>query len=256
MNEEAIAAMRKIRISFMGGPARVKFGIGQARPVMTLEPFIQFRAGAYDVRSIGAFTYLGSERSSFRHIDSIGRFCSLGPDIITGAAEHSTSMLSSHSAFTGQWNSTWPELFTQFGIAEEQMAQGKAALQTELQRKVKRIVIGNDVWIGDGVYVSRGVTIGDGAVVAARSVVTRDVPPYAIVGGIPARLIRYRFDEETIYRLMRIQWWDYGPSILTGIDWTSPAACMDILEERIAAGFKKYRPRRLSLKPDDSFEMI
>lgn len=255
MNDELIAAMRRRKISFMGGPARVKLGIGPTRPVLALEPFIQFRAGTFDARSIGAFTYLGSERSYFRHIDSIGRFCSLGPDITTGAAEHSTSMLSSHSMFTGQWNKTWPELFADFGLSEEQTASGNAALQAELQHKAKRIIIGNDVWIGDGVYISRGITIGDGAVIAARSVVTKDVPPYAIVGGIPAKVIRYRFDEATVARLVTAKWWEYGPAILAGVDWSSPTACLDILEGRINAGAKKYRPQRLIVQPDDTFEI-
>src|SRR6185312_6866720 len=70
-------------------------------------------------------------------------------------------------------------------------------------------VIGNDVWIGQDVSLNRGVTIGDGAVVAGFSVVTRDVPPYAIVGGNPAKIIKYRFPEETINALLESRWWDY-----------------------------------------------
>jgi virginiamycin A acetyltransferase len=71
------------------------------------------------------------------------------------------------------------------------------------------IVIGNDVWIGYEAVVLAGVHVGDGAVVASRSVVTADVPPYAVVGGMPARLIRMRFDEETVELLQRIRWWDW-----------------------------------------------
>ena len=70
------------------------------------------------------------------------------------------------------------------------------------------VCVGNDVWIGADSLLMDGVTIGDGAVVAARSVVTQDVPPYAIVGGTPAKLIRYRFDEETIESLGNLKWWD------------------------------------------------
>ncbi len=72
-------------------------------------------------------------------------------------------------------------------------------------------VVGNDVWIGYDALVMPGVHIGDGAVVATRSVVTRDVPPYAIVGGNPARVIRSRFDDATVERLLRIAWWDWDP---------------------------------------------
>ena len=71
------------------------------------------------------------------------------------------------------------------------------------------IVIGNDVWIGYEAVILAGVTVGDGAVIAARAVVTKDVPPYTIVGGVPARPIRRRFPEETVNQLLRLRWWDW-----------------------------------------------
>ena len=71
------------------------------------------------------------------------------------------------------------------------------------------IVIGNDVWIGYETVIMAGVTVGDGAIIGTRAVVTKDVPPYTIVGGIPARPIRRRFSEETIAGLLRLQWWDW-----------------------------------------------
>lgn len=71
------------------------------------------------------------------------------------------------------------------------------------------IIIGNDVWIGYEAVIMAGVHIGDGAVIAARAVVTKDVPPYTIVGGTPARKIRMRFEEETIAKLQQIQWWNW-----------------------------------------------
>ena len=71
------------------------------------------------------------------------------------------------------------------------------------------IFIGNDVWIGYEAVVLAGVTIGDGAVIGARAVVTKDVPPYAVVGGVPARLIRRRFPDDTISALLALKWWDW-----------------------------------------------
>lgn len=71
------------------------------------------------------------------------------------------------------------------------------------------IIIGNDVWIGEGALIMSGVRIDDGAVVGARAVVTHDVPPYAIVGGVPARIIRYRFPDSVIKKLLVLKWWDW-----------------------------------------------
>jgi acetyltransferase-like isoleucine patch superfamily enzyme len=71
------------------------------------------------------------------------------------------------------------------------------------------VIIGNDVWIGFGCTILSGVKIGDGAVVAARSVVTKDVPPYAIVGGVPAKVIKYRFNEDIIEKLLKLKWWNW-----------------------------------------------
>jgi virginiamycin A acetyltransferase len=88
----------------------------------------------------------------------------------------------------------------------------------QLQKRIKRkgqVLIGNDVWIGDGVTILGGVRICDGAVVAAGAIVTKDVPPYAVVGGNPARIIKYRFDEDTIKRLERIQWWNWSSEEIT-----------------------------------------
>jgi carbonic anhydrase/acetyltransferase-like protein (isoleucine patch superfamily) len=72
------------------------------------------------------------------------------------------------------------------------------------------IVIGNDVWSGFGSVVSPGITVGDGAIIAAGAIVTRDVPPYSIVGGVPAKVIKYRFDEPDREALLRIRWWDWA----------------------------------------------
>jgi len=80
---------------------------------------------------------------------------------------------------------------------------------------VKECVIGNDVWIGCNSTILRGVTIGNGAVIGANSLVNKDVPPYAIVVGSPAKIIKYRFDEEIIQALLKIKWWDYPLEIIS-----------------------------------------
>ncbi|ENX6806719.1 TPA: CatB-related O-acetyltransferase, partial [Escherichia coli] len=80
--------------------------------------------------------------------------------------------------------------------------------------KPENPIIGNDVWIGNDVVLKGGIAIGDGAVIAANSVVTKDVPPYAIVAGVPAKIIRFRFDSNVIDELLRIKWWNYNYSDL------------------------------------------
>ena len=76
------------------------------------------------------------------------------------------------------------------------------------------VVIGNDCWIGDGVSIIGGVKIGDGAVILAGAIVTKDIPPYAIVGGIPAQIIKYRYSEQDINFLLKFQWWNKDPKWL------------------------------------------
>lgn len=256
MKEEVLAALKQHRVTFMGSPNDTRFGFGYRREAIALEPFIQFRGGAFDVEEIGAFTYLGCRLTQFRHVKRIGRFCSIGPNLIVGPAEHATKMLSTHSMFNGQWDKQWPEMYTEFGFTTEQMNTGRRAANAELAPRSAKITIGSDVWIGDGAFISRGVKVGDGAIIAAKTVVTRDVEPYAIVGGIPARKIRYRFDAELIERLLAAQWWQYGPGILKGIDWSVPADAIGDIEKKIADGFPRYCPRRLVVNPDDTTKII
>jgi acetyltransferase-like isoleucine patch superfamily enzyme len=84
----------------------------------------------------------------------------------------------------------------------------------EINNRNLDVFIGNDVWIGCRAIIMAGVTIGDGAVIGSGAVVTKDVPPYAVVGGVPAKVIKYRFNEETIHRLLNVKWWNYEPEYL------------------------------------------
>lgn len=124
---------------------------------------------------------------------NIGAYCSISWDVTIGAVSHPMENVTSH-AFTYR---------KQFGICENDIF---------LQKEITSI--GNDVWIGCGATILAGVKIGDGAVIGAGAVVTKDVNPYEIVVGIPAKTIKKRFDDETINRLNTIQWWNFDDNVL------------------------------------------
>lgn len=123
----------------------------------------------------------------------IGRFCSIahGAKFIMNSANHTLKSLSTYPfpIFGQEWDDTLP-------VVEAWDNKGD-------------IQVGNDVWIGYEAVILAGVTIGDGAIVGTRAVVTKDVPPYTIVGGVPAKPIKKRFDDETIDILLKIRWWDW-----------------------------------------------
>ncbi|MDP6781505.1 MAG: CatB-related O-acetyltransferase [Alphaproteobacteria bacterium] len=95
---------------------------------------------------------------------------------------------------------------------------------------MKNTVVGNDVWVGSNAVICAGVTISDGAVIAAGAVVISDVPAYAIVGGTPARILKYRFDDKIIKSLLRIKWWDRDPELIQNLPFDDVNGCIDILE--------------------------
>ena len=124
----------------------------------------------------------------------IGKFCSIacGSKFLFTSANHTLGSLSTY---------TFPIFFDEWGLDAKNI---RSAWDNKGD-----IVIGNDVWIGYEAVILSGVTIGDGAIIGTRAVVTKDVPPYTIVGGVPAKPIRRRFDDETIAELLRLRWWDW-----------------------------------------------
>lgn len=124
----------------------------------------------------------------------IGKFCSIacGARFLFNSANHSMHSLSTYP---------FPLFFEEWGLDRRDVARS--------WDNKGDIIVGNDVWIGYEAVILAGVTIGDGAIIGTRSLVTKDVPPYTIVGGVPARPIRKRFSEETIHDLLEIKWWDW-----------------------------------------------
>ena len=143
------------------------------------------------------FLYSRLDRHAFVGYDCniihthIGPFSSLASRITIGGAAHPLHFVSTSPVF----------------LSHKDSVKAKFARHDYLP--VVTTEVGADVWIGDGAYIKAGVTIGHGAAIGMGSVVTKDVPPYAIVAGNPARVIRYRFDEATIRRLLATQWWTW-----------------------------------------------
>ena len=131
----------------------------------------------------------------------IGKFCSIAcsAKFLFNSGNHKMASLSTY---------TFPLFFEEWDLEKENVAQA--------WDQKGDIIIGNDVWIGYEAVILSGVTIGDGAVIGCRAVVTKDIPPYTIVGGVPAKPIRKRFDEETIKELQKIKWWDWPEEKIAG----------------------------------------
>lgn len=163
------------------------------RNVLVEDGVVFSRCGFMGPVRIGYRSYAND--SFFRNCE-IGRYCSIGRRSSIGAARHDLTALSTHPDFLPEGFDIGP-----------------------------RTRIGHDVWIGDNVVIMAGLTIGDGAVVGAGAVVTRDVAPYDVVVGAPARRVRSRFDPETVQRLVASQWWLYGEPMVqiararSGTEW-------------------------------------
>lgn len=144
--------------------------------------------------SLDRYSYIGYDCNIINC--EIGSFCSIADGVIIGGARHPM-----------EWVSTSPVFYN---------AKGGTGLHLGSLDipKGKRSYIGNDVWIGQRAIIMQGIKVGNGAVIGAGAVVTKDVPPYAVVVGVPARIIRYRFDVDTISQLQESQWWSLPDGVL------------------------------------------
>ena len=147
----------------------------------------------------------------------VGKFCSIacGAKFLFNSANHSLTSLATY---------TFPLFFEEWGLEKQRVR--------EAWDNKGDIVIGNDVWIGYEAIILSGVTVGDGAIIGSRAVVTKDVPPYTIVGGVPAKPIRKRFDENTIAALLRVRWWDWPERRIQENIQNIQAGCMEKCMER------------------------
>lgn len=147
---------------------------------------------------MGRGTYIGRDSEI---VGSIGRYTSIAS---------MCHVLHGVHPYTYPFVTTSPLFYSNSRIVGDSYADGVYFPEQRYANKEKKypVVIGNDCWINGNVVITPGVTIGDGAVVLAGAVVTKDIPPYAIVGGVPAKIIKYRYDEDDISFLLKIKWWD------------------------------------------------
>lgn len=182
---------------------------------------------------VGSFTYF---IDGFIYSTDIGNYCSIARGVNIGQGNHPISWVSTHPFQYGDDIFKWAD--------QDKYPTDQAALKLSKYRKKilfenrkKKTSIGHDVWIGHSAIINAGVSIGTGAIVGAGAVVTKDVPPYAVVGGVPAKIIKYRFDDYQITRLISSKWWEYSPWQLSCFDFSDVDNFLGNFDKAKAAGY-------------------
>lgn len=181
-----------------------------------VEDYVSISKNCYisnSLKYIGRGTFI-NENVIVDRCESIGRYCSIAKDVKIGLGSHPTDMVSTSPIFYSK--------------------SRRLVKNTTYDNKLidKPVIIQNDVWIGSNVLILAGVKIKNGAIIAAGSVVTKDVEAYSIVGGVPAKIIKYRFNKSTIENLVKVKWWDFSiNSLRENVDMLkSPEKLIDNLE--------------------------
>lgn len=205
----------------LGGDCRA--GHRRRCPVAEAEAPLFLGEGVWlECRRTGMGTFIG-QGTRIRRTEEIGRFTTIGENCIIGAP---------FREFSGIISTSYPVRDPSVAWCRDFFSVSRPPSTGSWNRPLT--VIGNDVLVGDGALICQGVSLGDGSVVAPGSVVTADVPPYAVAAGSPAKLYSRRFEPEEVRRLLRLQWWNYGTALLKDADLNERQTdrLLDVLEEK------------------------
>ncbi len=205
-------------------------------PIFEAEPYSSFHSG-FNTTSIGSFSYFNAVVPGNSLNMRVGRYCSIAGGLSVMGINHPMDRFTTSPV-------TYNDKFMLNKYIKDGISDFKVKRNTSEDDKGE-VTIGNDVWIGARVTLGRGINVGDGAIIASNSVVTKDVPAYAVVGGIPARIIRYRFDVDIISELERIKWWQYN---YADFKIESDLNIDDFINYINKNDFKSYNPKKLTFK--------
>lgn len=236
---EAKFAEKRIFFTNKSGLSRLKSGEKLSlSDNVTIEPYTAFLKGL-NLFTFGAFSYSWSTLP----VDTVvGRYCSIARDVSMMGVHHPIDYISGSSFI---YDSNFPIYST--ALSDMEVSDYDYPVKTN--RSYGRLVIENNVWIGGGAVLRGGITIGSGSVIGAHTVVTKDVPPFSIVVGNPGRVIKMRFDEALVERLVASKWWDYAFPEFRSMPKEDPARFLDSLDERKANGtIEPFQPLSMTAK--------